>query len=99
LAGIDFFRVEVLTGRELVTNYVLFLLHLESRRVSVADSTRHPDQAWMQPMAPNATDESWGAVDQRRYALQDRDTKFCPLFRVTLAAASSPSSCRPAVQT
>jgi putative transposase len=84
LAGIDFFTVEVLTWRGLVTYYVLFFIHLESRRVSLAGMTRHPDQAWMQQMARNATDESWGYLNQRRYALHDRDTKFCPLFRATL---------------
>jgi putative transposase len=38
LAGADFFTVEVLSWRGLVTYYVLFFLHLESRRVSVAGS-------------------------------------------------------------
>jgi hypothetical protein len=38
LAGCNFFMVEVLTWRGLVTYYVLFFLHLESRRVSVAGS-------------------------------------------------------------
>src|SRR5262252_7719857 len=33
LAGTDFFTVEVLTWRGLVTYYVLFFIHLESRRV------------------------------------------------------------------
>jgi transposase len=84
LAGIDFFTVEVLTWRGLVTYYVLFFVHLESRRVSVAGVTRHPDEGWMQQMARNATDESWGCLDQRRYALHDRDTKFCASFRATL---------------
>jgi hypothetical protein len=37
-------------------------------------------------MARNATDESWGYLDQRRYALHDRDTKFCASFRATLAS-------------
>ena len=36
LAGTDFFTVEVLTWRGLVTYYVLFFIHLESRRVSIA---------------------------------------------------------------
>ena len=57
LAGIDFFTVEVLSWRGLVTYYVLFFIHLESRRVSLAGITRHPDQAWMQQMARNATGE------------------------------------------
>ena len=34
LAGVDFFTVEVLTWRGFVTHYVLFFLHLESRRVT-----------------------------------------------------------------
>jgi hypothetical protein len=86
LAGIDFFTVEVLSWRGLVTYYVLFFIRLESRRVSLAGITRHPDQAWMQQMARNATGEAWGFLDQRRYALHDRDTKFCSTFRATLAA-------------
>ena len=45
LAGIDFFTVEVLTWRGLVTYYILFFIHLESRRVSLAGITRHPNQA------------------------------------------------------
>jgi len=86
LAGIDFFTVEVLTWRGLATYYVLFFIQLESRRVSLAGVTRHPDQAWMQQMARNATGETWGFLDRRRYALHDRDTKFCSVFRATLAA-------------
>jgi hypothetical protein len=68
LAGIDFFTVEVLTWRGLVTYYVLFFIHLESRRVSLAGITRHPCEVWMQQMARNATDESWGYLNERRYA-------------------------------
>jgi putative transposase len=86
LAGIDFFTVEVLTWRGLVTYYVLFFIHLESRRVSVAGITRYPDEAWMEQMARNATDESHGHLKRRRYALHDRDTKFCASFRATLAS-------------
>jgi hypothetical protein len=34
LAGADFFIVEVLTWRGLATYYVLFFLHLDSRRMT-----------------------------------------------------------------
>jgi hypothetical protein len=44
LAGTDFFTVEVLTWRGLVTYYVLFFIHLESRRVSIAGITNHPHE-------------------------------------------------------
>ena len=55
LAGTDFFSVEVLTRRGLVTFYVLFFIHLESRKVELAGITPHPDERWMQQIARNAT--------------------------------------------
>jgi hypothetical protein len=39
----------------------------------------------MQQMARNATGDAWGFLNQPRYALHDRDTKFCSVFRATLA--------------
>src|SRR5215469_3123965 len=77
LAGTDFFTVEVVTWRGLVTYYVLFFLHLETRRVTVAGITRHPTEAWMTQMARNAVDEPSGCLHNCRYVLHDRHTKFC----------------------
>jgi putative transposase len=47
VVGADFFTVKVLTWRGLATYYVLFFLHLESRRVTLGGITRHPSAAWM----------------------------------------------------
>ncbi len=80
LASIDFFTVEVLTWRGLATYYVLFFIHLESRRVTLAGLTRHPTSEWMLQMARNATDETSGILRGLRYLLHDRDTKFCTAF-------------------
>jgi hypothetical protein len=77
LAGIDFFAVEVLTWHGLQTYYVLFFLHLEARRVTLAGITRHPTEQWMVQMARNATDEIDGVFRPIRFVLHDRDTKFC----------------------
>src|SRR5262245_30058629 len=68
LGGTDFFTVEVLTWGGLVTYYVLFFLHLETRRVTLAGITRHPTETWMTQMARNAVDESAGAVRCCRYS-------------------------------
>ena len=87
LAGADFFTVEVLKWRGLVTYYVLFFLHLETRRITIAGITRHPDGEWMEQIARTATQESWGYLNRCRYALHDRDKKFCASFRSALAAA------------
>lgn len=86
LAGCDFFTVEVLSWRGLVTYYVLFPLHLESRRVTVAGITQHPEQHWMEQVGRSATHEEWGYLHPCRYVLHDRDKKFCEGFRSVLAA-------------
>src|SRR5215469_13544425 len=80
LAGTDFFTVEVLTWRGLVTYYVLFFLHLETRRVTLGGPTRHPTEAWMTQLARNAVDETSGALRHSRYVPHDRDAKFCWAF-------------------
>src|ERR1700686_5609405 len=69
LAGADFFTVEVLTWRGLVTYYVLFFIHLGRRRVRVAGITRHPDQEWMEQIARRATEETWGDLQPCPYIL------------------------------
>ena len=68
------------------SSYVLFFLHLESRRVRVAGITRHPDQEWMEQIARSATQQDWGYLHPCRYVLHDRDTKFCASFRSALAS-------------
>jgi putative transposase len=86
LAATDFFTVEVLTLRGLMTYYVLFFIHLESRKICLAGVTRHPDQEWMEQMARNVTMEDSGFLIPQRYLLHDRDTKFCSSFREVIEA-------------
>src|ERR1700730_12223029 len=57
LAGTDFFTAEVLTLRGLVTYYVLFFIHLESRGVDIGGVTGHPGQRWVPRNAPDVTIE------------------------------------------
>src|SRR3569833_3154094 len=87
LAGIDFFTVEKQTWRGLTTYYVLFFLHLETRRVSVAGITRHPNEDWMVQMARNAVDVIDGPLLPVRFILHDRVAKFCVPFRTVLCSA------------
>ena len=84
LAGTDFFTVEVFTLRGLVTYYVLFFIHLESRKVDIAGITVHPNERWMQQMARNVTMEGAGALQDCRYLLHDRDTKYTRSFRAII---------------
>jgi putative transposase len=86
LAGTDFFTAEVLTLRGLVTYYVLFFIHLESRRVDIAGITVHPDEPWMKQMARNVTMEGYGALRDCCYLLHDRDIKYTQSFRAIIAS-------------
>ena len=47
--------------RGLVTYYVLFFIHLESRRVDVAGIIAHPDEPWMEQIARNVTMDGWAS--------------------------------------
>src|SRR4029077_19182766 len=80
----NFFTVEVLTLRGLVTYYVLFFIHLESRKVEIAGITVHPNEQWMQQMARNVTMEGCGTLRDCRYLLHDRDTKYTISFRAII---------------
>jgi hypothetical protein len=86
LAGTDFFTVEVLTLRGLVTYFVLFFIHIESRKVDIAGITIHPDERWMQQTARNATRDGCGTLRDCRYLLHDCDTKYTLSFRAIIAS-------------
>ena len=65
LVATDFFTAEVWTLGGLVTYYVLFFIHLGTRKVHVAGVTPHPDTRWMLQMARNVTMEQWGFPGSR----------------------------------
>ncbi len=81
LVATDFFTAEVWTLGGLMTYYVLFFLHLGSRKVHVAGITPHPNEAWMAQVARNMTMEEWGVLSPGQYLIHDRDTKFCATFQ------------------
>ena len=81
LVATDFFTAEVWTLGGLVTYYVLFFIHLGSRKVHVAGVTPHPNEAWMVQVARHVTMEEWGLLSPGQYLIHDRDTKFCAAFQ------------------
>ena len=64
LVATDFFTAEVWTLGGLVTYYVLFFLHLGSRKIHGAGITPHPTEAWMVQVARNVTMEQGGPGTQ-----------------------------------
>jgi putative transposase len=81
LVATDFFTAEVWTLGGLVTYYVLFFIHLGSRKIHVAGVTPHPNEAWMIQVARHVTMEEWGFLSPGQYLIHDRDTKFCAAFQ------------------
>jgi putative transposase len=81
LVATDFFTAEVWTLGGLVTYYVLFFIHLGSRKIHVAGVTPHPNEAWIVQVARNVTMEEWGFLAPGHYLIHDRDTKFCAAFQ------------------
>jgi putative transposase len=63
---------------------ILFFLHLETRRVTLAGITHHPTEEWTVQMARNDVDVIDGTLLQVRYALHDRESKFCSSFGTML---------------
>ena len=87
LAATDFFTTEVWTRAGLVTYYVLFFIHVASRRVHIAGLTPYPNTAWMGQIARNTTMADSGFLSPGEYLLHDRDSKFTEAFDETLKAA------------
>jgi len=76
ILALDFFTVETVL---LQTMFVLFAVHVGSRRVHILGVTKNPDSAWVTQQARNL------AVGERlqtiRFLIRDRDAKFSGLRR------------------
>ena len=84
LAAGDFFTAEVLTSVGIVTYYVLFFMHIDTRRVHIAGVTQYPHEGWMKQVARNVTMSDWGFLEGRRYLIIDRDSKYSAACREIL---------------
>jgi len=85
----DLFTKEVWTFSGLRTAYVLFLLHLGTRRVVLADATFCPHGRWMGQMARNLlmSCEDFGIAP--RFVLHDRDKLLIWDFDAVLTGAQT----------
>ncbi len=69
--------------------YVLFFIHVASRKVHVAGLTPYPNEQWMTQIARNVTMADIGFLSPHRYLIHDRDGKFCPSFVETIEAVGA----------
>jgi putative transposase len=80
----DFITVRTLTAAGFVDLYLLFFLHVGSRRVIVSAPKANPDAAWVAQQARNATVQmaEWGLG--ATHLLVDNDPKFTDRFDAVL---------------
>ena len=79
----DFFSVDTVFLKRF---YVLFFIHLESRRILFVACTESPDSGWVTQQARNL---SWELIElglRPRFLIRDRDAKFTAAFDCVLAA-------------
>jgi hypothetical protein len=81
LVATDFFATEVWTWWRLVTSYILFIVHLESRKVYVAGITPHPHEQWMRRIARHTTRPNGGFLSTGLLLLHARAWQDFPVFQ------------------
>jgi putative transposase len=82
----DFFTKKVWTTKGLVEMFVLFFIHVGSRRVNLAGITAQPDAAWMSKQARNVAIVFGEQANKPQMLLRDHDTKFTQQFDAILDA-------------
>jgi putative transposase len=82
----DFFATEVWSASGLVTIYVLFFIHLQTRKVVLGGMTHSPNEAWVKQIARNVTGVT-GELTNARYLIHDRDAKYTEGFDRILQGA------------
>jgi putative transposase len=82
----DFFSKKVWTRSGLVEFFVLFFIHIGSRRVHIAGMTAHPDSAWMTQQAANVAMFFAEQEVKPQFLLRDFDSKYTPAFDALLEA-------------
>lgn len=86
LLASDFLAVKTWTTRGIVDVYVLFFLHLSTRRLFVSGISSNPDAALMRQQARNATMTMDEMGLPPSHLVIDHDTKYTKKFDVILAA-------------
>jgi len=82
----DFFTTEIWTRWGLTTYYVLFFIHVRTRRIVLGGISQYPNEEWMKQTARNMTGLD-GELGGTGYLIHDRDSKYTQSFDQILNAA------------
>lgn len=87
LLCLDLFTKELWTSTGLRTAYVLFAIHLRTRRIVLAEATFSPNSHWMRQMGRNLLMSCEDLGITPRIVLHDRDKLLVHELDVTLSTA------------
>ena len=82
----DFLAAHVWTSCGLVAYYILFFIHVRTRRIVIADATPRPNAEWAAQQARNVTGFD-GALRDATHLVHDRDSKYPREFDAVLRSA------------
>ena len=80
LYACDFFTKDVWTACGKVTYYVLFFIHVGTRRVHISGMTCQPNGPWVEQQARNLVMDLAERGEKASYLIRDGDTKFTEKF-------------------
>jgi putative transposase len=87
LLCLDLFTKEIWTATGLRTAYVLFAIHLQTRRIVLAEATFSPNSLWMRQMGRNLLMSCEDLEIAPRFILHDRDKLLVYDLDITLGTA------------
>jgi len=89
IAAMDFLQTDVWGWLGKRTVYVLFLIHLKTRRVEIAGIAENPNAEWMKQVARNLTmaDVGFFPLTGSKYLIRDKDEIYQPSFDEVLLTA------------
>lgn len=76
----DFFQKKIWTTRGFVDYFVLFFIHVGSRRVVMAGMTANPTNAWVVQQARNTAMMFQDEPERPTYLVRDNDSKYTTQF-------------------